>query len=381
MGILTNGFEQVTDIQVLAKAHRKAMAGKRRNGKGAASNYKFMSGLLELQRELLEGSYHPRPYRDRIIREPKTRHIQAPDFRDRVIHHAIHSILNPFYERHFIPDSYACRPNRGIHKAASKVQRILRQADSPLYVCKLDISKYYPSVNHERLRALLKKRIDDPKLLRLLDVIIGSADSGTEHDDLFPPDSPFHTKGRRGIPIGNLTSQLFANIYLHEADMYAKQQLKIRRYVRYMDDILIFHEDKQQLRAWQSAMVRFLHDELYLTVNPHKVRIYPARQGVDFVGYVIFPDFMRVRGASVRRFRKKFKRRLQRFVDGTMGRQQVEAGLRAWHAHAGHARAGKLTRQMDRLYADYSFVRSVQTFWRKRQKSKPEHSQLSLFDE
>ena len=209
-----------------------------------------MSNLVVLQDELLGGSYKPLPYRDRIIREPKIRHIQAPDFRDRIVHHAIHSVLNQFYERHFISDSYACRPGRGTHKATQKIQSFLCGSPVPLYACKLDISKYYASINHSRLKQLLADKIDDLKLLALMSVIIDSANSGTEHDYLFATDSYFHTKGARGIPIGNLTSQLFANIYLHHADMYAKQQLKIRHYVRYMDDILIFHESKAQLQIW-----------------------------------------------------------------------------------------------------------------------------------
>lgn len=122
MTVLQNAFESVVCIDTLVKAHKKALIGKRYNAKATTSNYNFMSNLVVLQDELLGGSYKPLPYRDRIIREPKIRHIQAPDFRDRIVHHAIHSVLNQFYERHFIPDSYACRPGRGTHKATQKIQ-------------------------------------------------------------------------------------------------------------------------------------------------------------------------------------------------------------------------------------------------------------------
>ncbi len=338
-----------------------------------------MSNLVVLQDELLGGSYKPLPYRDRIIREPKIRHIQAPDFRDRIVHHAIHSVLNQFYERHFISDSYACRPGRGTHKATQKIQSFLCGSPVPLYACKLDISKYYASINHSRLKQLLADKIDDLKLLALMSVIIDSANSGTEHDYLFATDSYFHTKGARGIPIGNLTSQLFANIYLHHADMYAKQQLKIRHYVRYMDDILIFHESKAQLQIWQQAMIRFFYEELFLTVNPHKIRIYPARIGVDFVGYVIYPRSMRLRGSSVRRFKKHYRQQLKGLLTDKVSKNTIQTSFDAWAAHAGHANTKRLVEHLRSWQDEYFFVHAVQKYARKNNIKGPQ-VQLSLFD-
>ena len=289
-------FAQIVSLETLSRALRKALAGKRSSQSATATNYRFMSDLLEIQKRLISGTYRPMPYRRRIITEPKVRMIEAPAFTDRIVHHALHSVLSPFYEKQYIRDSYACRPNKGIHKAANRVQHFLRSRPN-LYVCKIDISKYYGSINHSKLRELLAKKITDMRLLELLNVIISSSDSGHDYDDLFPPDSYFHTRGRRGIPIGNLTSQLFANIYLHELDMFAKQTLHIKFYIRYMDDILFFHQDKAVLQQWQGKITTFLYEQLYLTVNPKKVRIYPARFGVDFVGYVMHPNSKRVRSA------------------------------------------------------------------------------------
>ncbi len=379
MSSLQNCFTDTISLDNLTKAHKKAMIGKRSNAKAANSNYHFMSQLLTIQDELKNDSYYPSPYRDRIIREPKVRHIQAPDFRDRIIHHAIHSVLNSFYERHFIPDSYACRPGRGIHSATYKIQSFLQTSTVPLYVCKLDISKYYASINHERLKQLLSTKICDTQMLRLLNAIIDSIDSGTEHDNLFPLDSYFHTKGPRGIPIGNLTSQLFANIYLHHADMYAKQQLKIRRYIRYMDDILIFHESKSQLQIWQQAMTDFLYNDLCLTINPHKIRIYPARLGVDFVGYVIFPHSMRLRGSSVRRFKKRYRRQLKAMLTDKVSLDTIQTSFDAWSAHARHANTKQLVNHLRDWQDEYIFVHAVQKYARKHNIKKPP-IQLSLFD-
>lgn len=379
MLVLQNAFENITSIDTLVNAHKKAMIGKRHNNKATTSNYHLMSELIVLQEELRSGNYKTAPYRNRIITEPKVRYIQAPEFRDRIVHHAIHCVLNPFYEHHFIRDSYACRPRRGIHGAAARIQTFLRKSQVPLYVCKLDISKYYASINHTKLKQLLAAKIDDSKLLNLLDIIIDSTDSGTEHDHLFAPDSYYHTKGPRGIPIGNLTSQLFANIYLHHADMYAKQQLKIHRYIRYMDDILIFHEDKKQLRIWQQAMTKFFYEELYLTVNPHKIRVYPARLGVDFVGYIIYPHSMRLRGSSVRRFKKHFHKQLHGLLDKTISPERLKASFRAWSAHAAHANTKRLVLNLKKLGNNYLFVYAVQKFARKKHLHGPK-TQLSLFD-
>lgn len=381
MSILAgDSFRTVASLETLVKAHRKAMIGKRSNQKATASNYRFMIDLLEIQRELVNGTYVPLPYRRRLITEPKVRRIEAPAFKDRIVHHAMHSVLSPFYERHFIHDSYACRPNKGIHRAMARVQHFLR-ASPNMYVCKIDISKYYGSVNHGKLRKLLGQKVEDPKLLKLLDIIIASSDSGTEYDYLFPPDSYFHTKGRRGIPIGNLTSQLFANIYLHEADMYAKQTLKIRNYIRYMDDILLFSSDKKELHEWQAKLTEFLYEELYLTVNPRKVRVYPARLGVDFVGYILYPNTRRVRASSVRRFRRRFHKKLNGLIEGRTNLWSVNATFEAWSAHVMHGNGRPLIEREKEKRDNAIFVWWVLKQHRKNLRRLKEPSQLSLFDD
>lgn len=354
----SNSFTVIASLETLIRAHKKALAGKRSNQSATASNYHFMSELLELQRELVHATYEPLPYRQKVITEPKVRRIKAPAFRDRIVHHAIHSVLSPFYERHFIRDSYACRPGKGTHRAMVRVQQFLRK-DPHLYVCQVDISKYYASVNHRKLHDLLARRIKDEKILKLLDTIIASSDSGTEYDHLFRPNSHFHTKGHRGIPIGNLTSQLFANVYLHEVDMYAKQTLKIRYYVRYMDDILLFHPDKGQLHEWQSKLTEFLYEELYLTVHPRKVRIYPSRLGVDFVGYILYPHTKRIRASSVRRFRRRFHKQLKGMIKGEVSPEYVTNSLNAWAAHAKHGNGEPLIEQMRVKKEDAFFVHAV----------------------
>lgn len=365
----STAFTIIISLTTLVRAHRRALRGKRSSHSATVTNYRFMSDLLDVQRELSSGVYQPKDYRRRIITEPKVRMIEAPAFRDRIVHHALHSVLSPFYERHFIRDSYACRPGRGTHKAIARVQHFLR-SKSHLYACKIDISKYYGSVNHDKLRELLAKQIDDARLRGLLDVIIASSDSGNEYDHLFPLESHFHTKGRRGIPIGNLTSQLFANIYLHEVDMFVKQVLHARFYIRYMDDILIFHEDKQLLHDWQQQITHFLYEELYLTVNPRKVRIYPCRLGVDFVGYVIYPNSRRVRAASVRRFRRRFRRHLRGYHAGAVSEAKLNNMVNAWSAHVRHGSGEPLIQQIEEELEAHKFAVFVRDQHQKNLKSR-----------
>lgn len=379
--MLKDAFTAITCLDSLLSAHKQALRGKRANLYATSFDYDLMSNLLELQAELREERYVPQPYRKKIITEPKLRLIEAPAYRDRVVQHALHARLSSFYERFFIPTSFACRPKRGIHHAARKVQQYLRQGGPGLYVCQLDISKYYASINHGRLLELLTEKIADPEVLRLLEIIINSTDSGAEHDGLFAPDSPYFTKGRRGIPIGNLTSQLFANVYLHRADSYAKQTLKIRGYIRYMDDILFFHHDKAQLHAWKEAMITFLHDDLFLTANPRKTRLYPTKHGVDFVGYVIYPQAMRLRGSSVRRFKKRYRKQLESVMNGRTDPEVMRQSFNSWKAHAAHAKSEKLVEKLEGLQDDALFVRQVLYIYHKRQKEAARAPrQLSLFD-
>lgn len=368
MSTLNNIFSTVTDLDNLLASYRVVLRGKRGSSTATEIDYNLMSTMLELQHDLNTETYRPLPYYSQYIYEPKRRYIQAPAFRDRIVHHAIHDVVMPFYDRHFIKDSYACRVGKGTHQAMHTVQRMLHTyKHETLYACKIDISKYFASINHDKLKLLLAEKIRDQRLLWLLGTIIDSTDSGTEHDYLFPLDSPYHTKGRRGIPIGNLTSQLFANVYLHHVDKYAKHRLKIRLYVRYMDDILFFHTDKDQLRAWQDAMTTFLRNELYLTINPHKVRLYPTRVGVDFVGYVIYPDHIRLRGSSVRRFKKRYRRQLRAVKNGRLPIEKMRESFTAWSAHAMHANATGLIQQLESWQDEYL---------------KPEKPvQLSLFDD
>lgn len=341
-------FYDISSLKNLKDSYRQAQHGKRYYADVAQLDYHLASALTRLQRELRSGAYRPRPYRYFVLQEYKKRQIAAPAFRDRIVQHALCSYLGPLYEKRFIPDSYACRPRRGIHRAATRIQHFLRTPGSQ-YACKIDVSKYYASVNHQLLYALLQKRILDPQLLHVLQQIIDSFESGATYDHLFLADSYYHTKGPRGIPIGNLTSQLFANIYLHELDMYVKQKLKIRYYARYMDDILFFGVNKAEVTARKDAITRYLYERLYLTAHPKKTRIYPSCNGVDFVGFVIYPHRIRLRASTVRAFRHRYRHTLAAVARGTLEPEKAASSLASWKAHASFAHATGLIKQFEAM--------------------------------
>lgn len=366
MSIIENQFINITSFENLLFAHKAALSGKRKNYYATEFNSHLASNINKLQSILRNNSYKPYRYLHKTIYEPKIRQIEAPSYRDRVVHHAIHQYLDPFYEQHFICDSYACRKGRGIHSAVSRIQHFLRSDTPNVCACQLDISKYYPSINHEKLLYFLGTKIKDPQLLNLLKIIIDSSSCGHEYDHLFDPGSYYFQKGVHGIPIGNLTSQLFANIYLHNADMYAKQQLKIKQYVRYMDDIVFFSEDKSELIYWQQALTDFIYEQLFLIINPRKVRIYPARQGVSFVGYVIHPKYILLRGSSVRRFKKHYRRQLQSVASNKMEIEKMQETFSAWKAHASHASSQRLIANLESWQSYYI--------------NKRQPTQLDLFD-
>lgn len=366
MAKLNETFEEIFSYRSLLDAHKTALRGKRQNYFATNFDFQELSTINQLHKELLSGSYFPKQYHKKFIVVPKLRFIEAPAYRDRVVQHALHKSLSELYEKLFVRDSYACRINKGPHMAAARVQHYLRKS-SKLYVCQIDISKYYASINHQKLHDLLCKNIQDEKVLRLLKVIIESTESGHEYDNLFAADSNYFTKGRRGIPIGNLTSQLFANIYLHHFDMYVKQILKVKLYARYMDDIVFFHEDKMQLKLWQEQVIHFLYNELYLSVNPRKIRLYPAHLGVTFVGYKIYSNYLLLRSSSVRRFKKLYRKRLREYSHNLIDDDKLQDTLNSWEAHARHASSDGL-------------IKNLET-WQEYYKQKRKPSQLNLFED
>lgn len=269
-------FEAICAFDNLLLAARKAQRGKRYTAKVANFNHRLESGLFTLREELQLKYYRPEASRQFAIYDPKPRIISAPSYRDRVVHHAICNIIEPIFERTFISDSYACRAGKGTHAAVGRLTRGMR---SNAYVLQCDIRKYFPSVNHEILKGLLRRKIACPDTLWLLELIIDSSSPVEEAliylpgDDLFTP----HLR-RRGLPIGNQTSQFFANIYLDPLDHFIKETLHVHDYLRYCDDFLLLAKEKSTLWRLKREIVDFLSEKLRLLLHPTKQWVRPGRR-------------------------------------------------------------------------------------------------------
>ncbi|WP_020613211.1 reverse transcriptase/maturase family protein [Sediminispirochaeta bajacaliforniensis] len=334
-----NLYPQIYSFEALHEAYRKARKGKRYQNEVVRFTAGLEEELIQLQNELIWEEYDTSGYRLFTVHEPKTRVVASLPFRHRVVHHSIVSVIEPIWEVRFIKDSYACRPGKGTHAGADTAERMMRKVrreHGAVYALKADISKYFPSVDHEILKRLLRKRIACKPTLRLLDNII---DSYVEEGACRP----------RGIPIGNLTSQLFANIYLHELDKFVKYDLRERHYVRYMDDFVILHHDKQHLQDLRRRIEGFLQDRLLLHTNG-KTQVFPLRRfggrPLDFLGYRIWPTHRKLRKDSVKRMRKRLKRLAAEYKYGRIDIDRVRAAVHSWIAHSSHANTFRLRRQV-----------------------------------
>lgn len=318
-------FEEIADLKNLLRAYNAARIGKR--GRRVIARFDFQAdiNLLALKEQLLSGKYAPGRHRAFYVYDPKYRLISAPPFVDRIVHHALVRIIEPIFDKSFICDSYACRKNKGTHKAVKRLQMFLRKTKTN-YALKCDISQYFAHIDHKILLELIKKKIADRRTLTLLRQIINS----------YP----------EGIPIGNLTSQLFANIYLDPLDRYIKQDLQRKYYLRYVDDFLILGESKDDLKKVLGQLTIFLQEHLKLELHPRKVRLFPTRQGVDFVGYVAFSDHIRVRSKNVRRFRKRLKKLTVQRKRGKITREYFESSINSWIGHASHADSFRLRQKL-----------------------------------
>lgn len=344
-----NLFEKFVSFDNLLRAYKKTRRGKRYRRYVTSFYYNLTSNLLKIRNQLLKKSYRFDGYKVFYVHEPKKRLIKAPSFRDRIVHHALCNVIEPIFDKKFIYDSYACRKSKGTHRAVKRLQKFLikmSRREVKIYALKIDISKYFPSINHGILFQIIQKKIADPKILDFIRKLLTTSSSGNEYNHLFPPNSHFRTNPSRGIPIGSLTSQLFANIYLNEADQFIKHKLKIKYYLRYMDDMIILAKDKEYLHQVKEQIVEFLYDQLYLTVNPRKIRIFPTNKGVDFLGYVVFKDHILLRSVNVRKFRKKYRKLLRMVREGRISEKKAWQSIQSWIAHAEQADTYKLRQKL-----------------------------------
>lgn len=324
-------FEQITNIDNLRLADEKARKGKK-NTYGVKSHDKNReSNLLELQKQLLEGTFKTSEYTIFTIHEPKERLIyRLPYYPDRILHHAIMNILGPIWTSIFTIDTYACIKGRGIHYAAAKIKKVFKEDPGYCAYClKIDIKKFYPSIKHDVLKRIIRKKIKDERVLALLDEIIDSVP---------------------GLPIGNYLSQSLANLTLAYFDHWIKENLHIKYYFRYVDDIVILHNDKKYLWSILSQIENYLSEHLQLSIKDNK-QIFPiaynhkdkSGRGIDFLGYVFYKSETLLR----KRIKKKFCKTSLSLTKRGSNKEYFNQKISSWKGWCKHCKSQYLVEKLN----------------------------------
>jgi retron-type reverse transcriptase len=334
---------RVASFANLMEAALASAAGKRHRPDVARFLLDLEPELVRLRQELEDDSYQPGPYRSFLMRDPKPRLISAAPFRDRVVHHALTQVVEPLYEARFSECSFACRRGFGTHRAIDMAKAGCRQFP---FALKCDVKKYFASIDHAILKGLLRRVLTCRRTLALADRIIDGSNPQEEVVAYFPGDDLFTPfERRRGIPLGNQTSQFFANVYLNGLDHYVKRQLGPGRYVRYVDDFLLFGDRKQVLHEMRQAIEDYL-EGLRLRLHPGKSRVYRSSEGVTFLGWRLFPGRARLVRPNVIRFRRRLREMRRAFGSGEIGWDHIRPRVMSWIAHASHGDTWRLREQI-----------------------------------
>jgi RNA-directed DNA polymerase len=332
-----NLYKKITSFENILDATRKARKGKRFKQSTALFELELEKNIFKIMEVLKNKTYEPGAYRDFYIYEPKKRLISAAPYYDRVVHHALINIIEPVIGKSFIHDSYACIKGKGTHKAVKRYRQFCKQNR---YVLKCDIVKYFPHIDQDILLDQVKGYIKCKDTLWLIQKILESKES--DCIDYFPEDDLFTPLSMKtGIPIGNLTSQFLANVYLNGFDHYIKEVLKTRYYIRYCDDFVIFSQSKKHLMYIKQKIAEYLLT-LRLRLHPHKSRIFRIADGVDFLGYRIYPGYMKVRKSIVKRYRKKLRNMVKMYAKGMITLEKVRCSICSWIGHVKHANSYRL---------------------------------------
>jgi hypothetical protein len=336
-------YEQIYDFENLYWAYRAARCGKR--GKAPVADFirRQEDELLALQRELREESYQPGPYHTFYIHQPKLRLIAAAPFRDRVVHHALCNHITPIWENLFIADSYANRVGKGTHRAIDRCQQFARRYK---YVLQCDLRQFFPSIDHALLLAVLSRRIRDERVLALCRKILASGLS-VRPDDYemawFPGDDLFSALRPRGLPIGNLTSQFWANVYLNDFDHFIKRELSVPAYLRFVDDFLLFGNDKSCLHDWRQAVIERLA-VLRLKLHENRAQVFPCETGIPFLGFRVYPTHRLVKRRNAINFRRRIRPWVQIAGQSAAATAALDVRVRAWINHVRYADSWGLRR-------------------------------------
>lgn len=343
--MISPAFAQLCSWENLVLAWRKAARGKRGTASVARFEYWAEEELTAIREQLLAGTYRPGAYVHFHVKDPKRRKISAIGFRDRVVHHALCTIIEPRFEGLFIADSYANRKGRGTHRAIDRLQAF---AQRYRYVLRADVVQHFASVDHAILLAILARQIPEADVMALVEVIVASG-RGVLDDEYryvrFPDDDLLSACRPRGLPIGNLTSQFWSNCYLHPFDQFVTRELGCRAYLRYVDDFALFSDDKRALLAWKAAIVERLQ-RLRLIIHETRAQALPVDDGIPWLGFVVFPTHRRVKARKIRSAHRRLRARLEAYHAGKISYGELNASIHGWINHVRHADTWGLRRHV-----------------------------------
>ena len=335
-------YAEICSIENLELALKKARKGKTLKAYVVEFEKQKKENLQKLKIELLMQTYKPQPLKIFILRDPKTRKISKSAFRDRIIHHAICNIIEPIFEKQFIYDSYANRIGKGTLNALKRFDVFKRKVSKnntlKCFVLKADIKKYFDTVNRDILLDVLKKRIQDSNVIALIKNILGN----------YEGDKP-----NKGMPLGNLTSQFFANVYLNELDQFVKHKLKAKYYLRYVDDFAIIHQSKQTLEEYKIEIDKFLKEKLDIQLHPAKSQVVLLDKGISFLGFRVFYHHKLLRKKNLRKFENNLEELKQLYADGTIPREKVIEKFEGWIAYAKHGNTYKYRKKVTGEFSKY----------------------------
>ena len=333
----SNLYSQIYNLSNLFLAYKKARKHKTKKPYVIEFEKNLVRNLLELQKELKKQTYKPIPLKTFILRDPKTRKISKSAFRDRIIHHALVRIIEPILEKGFIYDSCANRIGKGTLFALKRFELFKRKITCNLkkqaFCLKADIKHYFQEVNHNILIKIIKRKIKDKRVIWLIKQILDNGVNGRRDNS------------GKGMPLGNLTSQFFANVYLNELDYFVKHKLKAKYYIRYVDDFVILHCSKRQLKIWKRKINKFLKEKLKIEIHPDKSRIIPLSRGIDFVGFRNFYYFRLLRKRNLNNILTK----INKYKDGELSKKKILESFNGWNAYAKWADSFKLRRGVVKL--------------------------------
>lgn len=332
MKLYNDLYTKVISVESLFRAWDEFRSDKQRKPDVMKYELRLEENIFALHHLLKSKQYKHGSYQAFYIHDPKQRLIHKATVQDRVLHHAIFKVLNPVFEPTFIATSFSCRVGKGTHRGVVAMGNMLRKVSKnntrPCFALKCDVRKFFASVDQAILLNILRKRVEDKDMLNLLSEIVYS----------FKREGSLH----KGIPIGNLTSQLFANIYMNELDQFVKNQLKAKYYVRYTDDFVIVADNVEYLQGLLPKIKQFLHDFLSLELHPNKISVRKYGQGIDFLGYVVLPNYTVLRTKTKRRILTKLDQNIYGLKSGAVSQNYFHQSLQSYLGVLSHANSYKV---------------------------------------